>query len=294
MKKSMFITAVIMVIVVAVALTTSSLAWFSASSSTTVSLTSMSLSAKGESSEGLLITKDITSAAWSSGSISLTPGALETYKPVVPSTEDGATLTTASTIVALGAETFIGNKTKTENSTLVWSGSAYGSASGVVADTCWYSDDLYIANAGDKAVHIQADIKFSNRHGATLFVAVMAWNETNSAWELIRLESSAGSNAGTVVTSLMVGRGVDYFAEDEPVASAYAGVSPGTLSQTSETLAARDISAAWGGTKRFKVVAWYAADLYNGNSGAYDADDNANGTTNEVTVEFSIPEADLL
>ena len=117
-------------------------------------MTNLSISAKSQTSEGLLITKDINSAAWSSGTISLTTPLIETYSPIVPSTEDGANLTTASLVAALGAETFIGNTTKTENAILLWGGTPYGSAEGVTAVNCWYSDDLYIANAGDRPVHI--------------------------------------------------------------------------------------------------------------------------------------------
>jgi len=59
MKKTMFITAIIMVIVLAIALTTSSLAWFSAAGASKVSLTSFTINAQSKTSEGLLIAKSV-------------------------------------------------------------------------------------------------------------------------------------------------------------------------------------------------------------------------------------------
>lgn len=204
---------------------------------------------------------------------------------MVPNIGADEEFTAANALKALATETFIGNETKVEGGELYWADSLYSAGS-------WYSDDFYIANAGDKAVHIQADIKFSDRHGATLFAAVMAQKEDES-WELIRLEKST-SNDGVVVTSLEVGKGPDFFAEDELVSAAYAGINPGALEQTSETLAAKAVDAAWGGYKHFKLIAWYAADLYNGNSGAYNATTNANGSSCNISVEFTIPTADQL
>ena len=64
MKKTMFITSVIMVVVMAIALTTSSLAWFSASGSQFVTTNSMKVTAKAVGSTGIGISQTAEDGTW--------------------------------------------------------------------------------------------------------------------------------------------------------------------------------------------------------------------------------------
>lgn len=65
MKKTMFITSVIMVVVMAIALTTSSLAWFNAAGTSTVSTNALKLKARSVASAGLQISSASRDGAWS-------------------------------------------------------------------------------------------------------------------------------------------------------------------------------------------------------------------------------------
>lgn len=84
MKKTMFITSVIMVVVMAIALTTSSLAWFTAAGSSTVTTSALTLSAKATAAAGLLISSSSSAGAWY-GNINLADGnAQSNMVPAVP------------------------------------------------------------------------------------------------------------------------------------------------------------------------------------------------------------------
>lgn len=84
MKKTMFITSVVMVIVMAVALTTSSLAWFSASGSPTVTTTALKVTAKAETTSGIAISNNGTE--WDSN-IDLNTAGNTNLMPLVPYTK---------------------------------------------------------------------------------------------------------------------------------------------------------------------------------------------------------------
>ena len=134
MKKTMFITSVIMVVVMAIALTTSSLAWFTAAGSSTVTTSSMTLTAKATSAAGLLISQADT-GDWSSN-IDLVEGNAQAN--MIPATpyeyEDGKAF-----IDAMVADKFITN-------TVDMNGN-YSDADPVKAngtDILYFSDTFYI------------------------------------------------------------------------------------------------------------------------------------------------------
>lgn len=88
MKKTMFITSVIMVVVMAIALTTSSLAWFSATGSNTVTTNSLKLTAQSSASTGIAISYD-SGSTWND-SITLSPSVTSGLMPLVPFTKVAA------------------------------------------------------------------------------------------------------------------------------------------------------------------------------------------------------------
>lgn len=100
MKKTMFITSVIMVIVMAIALTTSSLAWFSTGGTDSVTTNTFKVTAQGSTSKGIAISHD--KSQWDS-SISLSDANSTGLKPVVPFT--GIPAATGWTAEALAVDT---------------------------------------------------------------------------------------------------------------------------------------------------------------------------------------------
>ena len=196
MKKTMFSTSVIMVVVMAIALTTSSLAWFSAAGASNVTTSALTIKAQSTTSSGLQIT-DNPENVWGE-SISLASGnAVDGMMPLVPlsmkSNESGYEIANADLIEALAGITsgtrtidFIGNKTINDAGTLkfAYAGGA-DSTTGAVSPytTGWFSKDIYIASlaTGEPAsetpssaddinareVYVTPSISFSRRDGNT-------------------------------------------------------------------------------------------------------------------------------
>lgn len=321
MKKTMFITSVIMVVVMAIALTTSSLAWFTVDGATTVSTSPVSISAKAKTSTGLYISNNTTS--WQQDALTLTGSAYNQYVPVVPygtsSSADAADL-----LNGLQNDKFVTNTVK-----VVSGGQQKWANEYSVAATNFYKDQsIYVANSGDAAIAVSAAVSFTDVHGAKLYVAVLAkhqstlakpddWDEnhpdvewalSNSDWKLIALACS-GVNGTPVVPvgkyadadeSTDPGYGLnDYFQENALMGSAYAlEVAPGSNlnAKTPFNLARRSENDIIGDYMQVKVLAWYSENLTNTNSGSYYGYENgaytstvakAEGSFAKFTVTFS-------
>ena len=286
MKKAMFITSVIMVVVMAIALTTSSLAWFTANGASTVTTTSLTLKAKVNSSAGLLICNDGTSfnstsvaPATASGSIGLTgEPAVEVVdvRPVAPYGDD----TDTEVLEALSKAQFTGKTVSSTTGTNLWGADA--------AYSDHYAGYVYVANGGDAARSIAAAINFESVTGATLYVAVLAAktqdtdeticgasdDEYANKWEIVRVASSNGSTTVNSITDLAVSKAE--FATGDTVAGAFTGtkgltgsVNPCTSNTSTVSVGQRttgdDAYSHW---QKFLILAWYSADLTNYNSGA--------------------------
>lgn len=309
MKKTMFITSVIMVVVMAIALTTSSLAWFTVDGATTVSTSPVSISAKANTSTGLYISNDAT--AWQQGALTIASASYDTYLPLVPygtsSSADAADL-----LNGLQNDKFITNTVKVvSGGTRVWA-NAYS-----VAGTNFYKDqNIYVANAGDADIAVSAAVAFTDVHGAKLNVAVLARHQSNlsgdgkpdnSDWVLIALTNSNSDTSfpvgkyADVAENDGAGDGSnDYFQTDAAVLNALElTVSPGSnlKGKTTFNLARKTSNAAAGEYMQVKVLAWYSQDLNNQNSGSYYAYDGgvydtsdvakSEGTFAKFTVTFS-------
>lgn len=274
MKKTMFITSVIMVVVMAIALTTSSLAWFTASSETTVSTNAFTINAQSMTSEGLYIARD--TANFSVNPITLADAtSSNTYWPMVPLV--GSTTIDADGLLgALQDDAFIGNKTRNVGTTTYWQGDAY--------TTNFFKDQLiYVANAGTGDVQIEATVDFESVVGGSLYVAVLGatYDSSNEfdEWELIALESST---TDATAVSVLCGKTTAMFAEEEPLADAIGSVAPTAVlnSETTTVLAGTSNGSAWGGWMQFKVLAWFVGNELTNN--------NSSTTTATFTVNFSI------
>lgn len=171
MKKTMFITSVVMVIVMAIALTTSSLAWFSASGASTVETNAFQVTAKSETVEGLAISKNGADGTWDS-TVTLTASGIN-LMPLVPLTgashfdenadpqwdfdEDDfvATFVDSSTHGETGGwdVNMIGNKLGNNS---IYKGTAY--------DAGYFEDNFFITNTATgstaKAVNLNCTIAF--------------------------------------------------------------------------------------------------------------------------------------
>lgn len=283
MKKTMFITSVIMVVVMAIALTTSSLAWFTAAGATEVTTSSLTLQAKTNSSEGLLLCNDHSSfsttailPATASGSMTVTTGTVSNMQPVAPYGD--------SVLDALAKTQFTGSYVSNATGTNLWAtDSAY---------TDHYAGYVYVANGGDANENIAVAINFDNVDGATLYVAVLAKKTQDnyddiatsnvSDWEIVRVSSSNGSTTVNSLTSLPISAAA--FAQGGAVASAVTSTSftPCTSNTSTTSVSARESGdVAYSHWQQFLIVAWYSADLTNYNSGA-------TNTYGSFTVTFSI------
>lgn len=286
MKKTMFITSVIMVVVMAIALTTSSLAWFTATGSATVTTSTLTLTAKANASTGIQITDDLSND-WA-GSISLTDQA--NLMPILP-----YVYTTDKTMEeALVAEKFIANQ--------VDSNLQFVNTEGTEASTGdWFvTTDVLITNmaqgASAAAVDITPSIAFkksgaaydptatANVRDPNLCVAVLCNNKSVKAadgttptgdddWELVKLFNSKGQN------TVKFGKAASAFVQGADATQCYttidltSGTARGTQTATNYidpiTLdATTNEYRTYGEVVRFKIVAWYdGVSLVNSNSG---------------------------
>lgn len=265
MKKTMFISSVIMVVVMAIALTTSSLAWFNvAEGASSVSTNTVTLQAQSNASEGLLISTDHSSWTQSAQSLTAATGSAASLNGMYPEALYGD-----SVLEALAELTFTGNYVDTADGTNKW-GDAYSAT--------YYAGYIYVANAGDNAVTLVPTITIDNLpvdgEGATLYVAVLGSTAANTApvlgadtasnWYIAAVASRSASNTQATPSVLPLNDAA--FAEGTSVA-AVPTASCATGSAT--TLAGRaDGDTAVGAYQRFAVIAWFGADLTNFNSGA--------------------------
>lgn len=285
MKKTMFITSVIMVVVMAIALTTSSLAWFTAAGASQVTTNTLTMEAVANTSAGLLLSQDTTSFSKTSKTPSWggSPATgLAEAKPVAPysSAETNAVLD------ALAQNQFTGKSVDSSSGTNLWSNEA--------GYNDHYAGYVYVANAGDNDIKLTATIAFTDvaASSATMFVAVLAATAqdtdstvgTTSAWEIVRIASKSGANDPVnSLTKLDISE--DAFATGDPVSSALAesNVNPRTGNISSTVVSKRDGgNVAYSHYQKFLILAWYSADLTNYNSGAL--------TQGKFSVTFSIGE----
>lgn len=167
MKKTMFITSVVMVIVMAIALTTSSLAWFSASGASTVETNAFQVTAKSETVEGLAISKTGASGTWDS-TVTLTADGTDLY-PMVPFTGDEATDKYVNSEWTWTEADFV--KNFVNSTTGAWDvkmiGNKLGNNSkykGTAYTAGYFEDDFYITNTATgstaAAVNLNCTIAF--------------------------------------------------------------------------------------------------------------------------------------
>ncbi len=288
MKKTMFITSVIMVVVMAIALTTSSLAWFTAAGSATVTTDTLTLTAKANASTGIQISDASAGGDWASN-INFTNQA--ELMPLLPYqfTDNSTTL-----LEALVAEKFITNEVD-QNLMFV---NAQGTEA--VAANYFASSNIWITNmaqgSGAAAVAITPSIVFkkgdavydpsgANRSDPNLYVAVLcnktsafaadgsttANYDTSAAdWEIVNIFNSKG------LTNVKFGKEDSYFeGEDDSTASytspAISGLITTTATNSIDPITTDATSGEYrnfGEVVQFKVVAWYdGVSLVNSNSG---------------------------
>lgn len=263
MKKTMFITSVIMVVVMAIALTTSSLAWFNvAEGASSVSTNTVTLQAQTNSTEGLLISTDHLSWTTSAQSLTAATGSAGSLNGMYPEALYGD-----SVLEALAGLTFTGNYVDTSDGTNKW-GAAYNAT--------YYAGYIYVANAGDAAVTLVPTITIDNLpvdgESATLYVAVLGSTTANAAtvlgdasdWYIAAVASRSANNTQSTLSQLPLSDAA--FAAGDAVAP-LTNASCATGSATS--LAGRATGdTAVGAYQRFAVIAWFGADLTNFNSGS--------------------------
>lgn len=303
MKKTMFITSVIMVVVMAIALTTSSLAWFTAAGQNEVTTTALTINAQANASTGIQIGRS-ASGAWfntinladaytGEDSATTTDDIVGGMMPLMPLADDG-TPTIALTQTALANASFVGNKIGTNGQ---FAYQADGSTSITPYTTGYYVDDsIFVTNMASgssaKAVYIVPTVTFKTSAGAAysastrdpdLFVAILADTDDTDAsltWEVVNVFHS---NTNDATGKIDVARTTEAFASGQTVASAYTStidiadlravtadvVATGAKAGgTSTALAAITNDNAYGVAKNFKVVAWYAGDTLDNNNSA--------------------------
>ena len=285
----MFITSVVMVVVMAIALTTSSLAWFTASGAATVSTDSLTLTAKANVSTGIQITDDMSSVEWAS-SISFDP--MVDLAPILPYKYDSDSTTLEEALIN---NKFIGNtvdenvKFKGEEGTLATSSDYF------------VSTDIFVTNmaqgSGAKAVSITPTIAFTkggdayapnataNRKDPNLCVAVLcnntsyraangSYDDSDADWELVKVFNSKGQE------TVKFGKTEDAFAEGEVATDCFTNlninsgsglVGTQTATNTIDPIAVYTATGEYGNygeVVQFKVIAWYdGVSLVNSNSG---------------------------
>ena len=267
MKKSMFITSVIMVVVLAIALTTSSLAWYTgAAGSTTVTAGKLSISSLGvEAGEGLVIGTSATAMSNkvdplnAANKTELTPAALYDF------TEGYVAKDQLNESIRDGKF----------GSVLEISGT---NVKGTVPKIST-SDSIYVASTG-LAITPEISVEFSDKTftGAepALWVAVLALDPSDSTWKVVHLAVSR--NDVTKVTAFNLEE-APADSEELVLTDILELVSVTGMTWTGvECPAAED--AAWGTPIEYKAIAWYDGNyLFNSNSGC----------SISYTISFSVP-----
>ena len=283
MKKTMFITSVIMVVVMAIALTTSSLAWFSAAGATSVTTSSLTLKAATNSSTGLLLGNSSSSFSTTAvyptaatGSATQVSGEVTGMRPVGIYGE--------SVLEALAKNQFCGRYVETSTGAAKWSN-----------EVAQYNDHfagyVYVANTGNAETTVTATVNFGTVTGATLYVAVLATVDPDDDtafgtldaddWEILTV---ACSNDGTSTEPTQLPLAASAFTVGNTVASTFTNTSIGanTGAETTTAIGEAADNVAYSHYQQFMVLAWYSADLVANNSGA-------TATHGSFTVTFALP-----
>ena len=303
MKKTMFITSVIMVVVMAIALTTSSLAWFTATGASSVTTTSLKLQAKANASTGVQISAVSATESWgieaslngyasTSGTTKIDDNSLtgqsdaQGLMPLLPLMDSSTFLASdsAADLMALAVEalgknstsSFIGNTI----STVTFDGTPY--------ETGYFVDEIWITNtasgSGAAEISITPSIAFYETGTTTaydaestdpvLYVAVLGVDDvdtTTEDYEIVQIFNSKG------LTTINLGKTAALFADEATVASSYvSGVAISKLlansGKTSFNLPVAEDGAAFGEARQFKIVAWYDATTLNNNNSGFAVD----------------------
>ena len=292
MKKTMFITSVIMVVVMAIALTTSSLAWFTANGSNTIRAAQLTIRAEATTSSGIQISKtDIPTDGGYLWRTDCTFDASSDLLPLVPKTNTASASITAEDIgEAISSLDFIGARIGSNGKFTGVGGDDNGTST--VYNDGYYTDDIWVTNiasgAGAASIQIAPTIFFGTRGAtadadvaysddgddATLCVAVFAWSgevdpttgadptSSSEAWELLAYKDSQG-NTGAAVK---VGCEDAKFAPGQIIGNATASKSvSGIITTNNKTTVelppisgtAGDTYETMGGVAHLRIVAWY-------------------------------------
>lgn len=195
----MFITSVVMVIVMAVALTTSSLAWFSASGSPTVTTTALKVTAKAETSSGIAISKDKVN--WEDNIDLNTAGSTNLY-PLVPFTKqdayDGTIVDNDDVLAALLAALVGGRE------------APYISEEACAADLLIFADEDPETEATLAAVYtrFQADVDAAESSDA-LYGLELNYANLLAQGYISSDAQSYGTNIATTYGAYMIGNKID-------------------------------------------------------------------------------------
>ncbi|MBQ9145101.1 MAG: hypothetical protein IJX70_01360 [Clostridia bacterium] len=273
MKKSMFITSVIMVVVLAIALTTSSLAWYTgAAGSTTVTAGKLSISSLGvEAGEGLVIGTTPTGMSnkadlTATNVADLTPAALYDF---------------TDSYVAKDQldESIVGGKF---GSVLEISGTNVKGTAPKIST----SNSIYLASTG-LGITPEISVEFSDKTFTgtepALWVAVLAKDPNGTPedpdddfWKVVHLAVSRDDV--TKVTAFDLDH-APLDSENLVLTDILELVSVTGMTWTGvECPAAED--AAWGTPIEYKAIAWFDGNyLFNSNSGC----------SISYTISFSVP-----
>lgn len=261
MKKSMFITSVIMVVVLAIALTTSSLAWYNgAAGAQNVTAGSLTVSAQqAAAGKGLVISTDGASFGTETVTLGLAVTGMTPAAPLNCPGDDEKAELTASILNELDAddETLaFGNVALIPGDTS--EGKVPVKAAGVKVSV---SNVVYVASTG-AAITPNITVNFTvdpaDDDAAVLWVAVLAYNAKTSAWQIVTIASSK-----TLAMTTFEGAAADS-ADLRTLLSQEFDHTAASWDQI-QLAAAGD--SAWGTPVQYKAVAWYdGASLKNSNS----------------------------
>lgn len=281
MKKTMFITSVIMVVVLAIALTTSSLAWFTAGGATSVGTQTINLSSVSAESaaSGLEITKD-TSIGWQTSAVALaTPSALRPMCPV--------TYTSKSAVSS--DEFYQAVNAMAERKITARDGVPYfvsPTAAGITGTATPYSDTLYIHNSGVNQIGVNASITIalntasaSTVGSANLWVAVFDitnWSSQSNTGAVLMALDCSNAQLDTPITPNYLtyapssssfgefANADDLGARCDSISGSTNGVSPANINSVATIATARTVNLEPGqeGTAAFEPGATHTIVIY--------------------------------
>lgn len=194
MKKTMFITSVIMVVVLAIALTTSSLAWFNAGGATSVDINQFQITAKASTDvKGLEISNKGT--IWRTDKISLdgisAAATADAFVPLVP-VGDLANADADARVAALYGAL---NATVDDKATTgMWTNTTVTNNevttfADALTQKAAYKEEFFIRNSGDLATNVSVTVKaIENKDtsfNAPLWIAI--FQETDDGNDLLKL-----------------------------------------------------------------------------------------------------------